>query len=44
MLHIKSVEYISEFKLWVDFNDGTAGLVDFKDQLAGPVFEPLRDE
>ena len=44
MLHIKSVKYISEFKLWVAFDDGTEGQVDFKGQLQGPIFEPLKDE
>ena len=44
MLHIKSAKYISGFKIWIDFDDGTSGEVDLKDSLHGPVFEPLRDE
>ena len=44
MLHIKSVKYISEFKLWVAFDDGTEGPVDFKGQLKGPIFKPLEDK
>lgn len=44
MLHIKSAKYITDFKLWIAFDDGTAGEVDLADKLEGPVFEPLRDK
>lgn len=43
MLHIKSVRYVSEFTLWVVFDDGTEGQVDLDGQLQGPIFAPLRD-
>lgn len=43
MLHIKSVKYISEYKIWVAFDDGTDGEVDLRDSLSGPVFAPLTD-
>ena len=43
MLHIKSVKYISEYKIWVAFDDGTDGEVDLRDSLLGPVFAPLTD-
>ncbi|WP_198242967.1 DUF2442 domain-containing protein [methane-oxidizing endosymbiont of Gigantopelta aegis] len=43
MLHIKSVKHISEYKLWLAFDDGTAGEVDLANALNGPVFEPLKD-
>jgi hypothetical protein len=36
-------EYRDEFKIWVVFNDGVEGTVDFSDWLSGPVFEPLKD-
>lgn len=44
MLHIKSVNYLSDFRLWVAFNDGTEGMVDFAGQLKGPIFAPLCDK
>ncbi|MDP2140103.1 MAG: DUF2442 domain-containing protein [Gammaproteobacteria bacterium] len=44
MLHIKSVKYISGFRIWVAFDDGTKGEVDLEGYLQGPVFEPLNDQ
>ena len=44
MIHIKSVKYISDFKLYVAFDDGTEGEVDLKGHLEGPIFEPLKDK
>ncbi len=43
MLHVKSAKYLSGFKLWVAFDDGTSGEVDLEGVLNGPVFEPLQD-
>lgn len=43
MLHIKSAKHVSDFTLWVSFDDGTSGSVDLKDVLNGSVFLPLRD-
>jgi hypothetical protein len=43
MLHIKSARYLTGFKLWIAFDDGTDGEVDLEGVLEGPVFEPLRD-
>lgn len=36
-------EHVSEFKLRLQFDDGTVGIVDFKRWLTGPVFAPLKD-
>jgi hypothetical protein len=43
MLHVKSAKYLSGFKLWVAFDDGTAGEVDLDGVLKGPVFDSLQD-
>ncbi|WP_447955990.1 DUF2442 domain-containing protein [Vreelandella sp. EE7] len=43
MLHIQSVEYVTGYKIWVAFDDGTSGQVDLDGVLSGPVFEPLKD-
>lgn len=43
MLHIKSAKYLSDYKLWIAFDDGTAGEVDLVDELKGSMFEPLKD-
>lgn len=44
MLHIKSVKYVSDYTLWVAFDDGSEGRVDLQGQLHGPVFDPLKDK
>jgi hypothetical protein len=36
-------EYRGEHRIYLAFNDGVEGTVDFSAWLQGPVFEPLRD-
>ena len=43
MLHVKTAKYISGFKLWLAFDDGTSGEVDLSSSLKGSIFEPLKD-
>ena len=43
MLEVVAAEYVSGYKIRVEFNTGVCGEVDLGDALWGPVFEPLRD-
>lgn len=43
MVHVKTVRYLQDYKIWVVFDDGSAGEVDLEGALHGPVFEPLKD-
>jgi len=43
MLHIKAAKHISDFKLWLSFDDGSSGEVDLIGTLIGPIFEPLKN-
>lgn len=43
MLHIKAAKHISDFKLWLSFDDGSSGEVDLIGTLIGPMFEPLKN-
>jgi len=43
MLHITSAEYLEEYRVLVEFNDGTTGIADFSQSLEGNIFLPLRD-
>lgn len=43
MLHVKSAKHVSDFILWVAFDDGTSGNVDLSGVLKGSVFQPLQD-
>ena len=36
-------EYVSDFVIRIRFDDGREGIVDLREELWGPVFEPLRD-
>jgi len=36
--------YVGDYVIWLRFNDGVEGEIDLKDELWGPVFEPLKDK
>jgi hypothetical protein len=43
MLAVTTAEYVEAYKIRLCFNNGEAGVVDLRDSLWGPMFEPLRD-
>ena len=43
MHFVKDVEYLSEYKLLLSFEDGSVRQVDLAPHLDGEVFEPLKD-
>jgi len=43
LVDVVEARYVSGYTLWVRFEDGVEGEVDFSDDLHGGVFEPLRD-
>ena len=43
MIRVTDARHVRDYVVWVRFNDGTQGNVDLSDELAGTVFEPLRD-
>jgi len=42
-LHIEEAKYLDGHRVWLKFSDGADGQVDLKNELDGPVFEPLKD-
>jgi hypothetical protein len=44
MPKLVDAEYRGQFRAWLRFADGAQGEIDFKDELWGEVFEPLKDE
>ena len=42
-LHVTNASYLSEHRVWLEFNNGTAGEVDLRGELTGEIFEPLND-
>ncbi len=43
MPRLLEARYVRDFVIWVRFDDGSQGEVDFSGELDGPVFQPLRD-
>jgi hypothetical protein len=43
MLEVTCAEYVEDHKIRLRFSNGETGVVDLKDSLWGPMFEPLRD-
>ena len=42
-LEIINANYLSEFKISLNFNTGDTKIVDFQNELSGSIFEPLKD-
>jgi hypothetical protein len=43
VIWVTEAVYRDEFQIFLKFNDGTSGLVDLKNKLNGPIFEPLAE-
>ena len=44
MLHVTDAKYVSDYSIWLSFDDGSKGVVNLNNHLKGPVFEPLKDK
>lgn len=40
---VTRAEHVGDYRVWLEFNDGTSGEVDLESRLYGEVFEPLKD-
>ncbi len=43
MIRVTEAKWVRDFVIHLRFNDGLEGDVDLRDDLYGPMFEPLRD-
>jgi hypothetical protein len=43
MLEVVKAHYQDGYRIWVEFNNGAAGIADLSAALWGPMFEPLKD-
>ncbi|MFQ5896286.1 MAG: DUF2442 domain-containing protein [Nitrospinota bacterium] len=41
--HVTEARHVTGYIVWIRFKDGTEGEIDLGPELAGPVFEPLRN-
>ncbi len=42
-IHIKKADYISEYKIKLEFNNNESGIIDLANELNGEIFEPLKN-
>jgi hypothetical protein len=43
MIEVKNAHYVEDYSIWVEFNNGKAGIIDLKNELWGNVFDALKD-
>lgn len=43
MIRVTDAAYLGDLRVRLAFNDGTEGVVDFRERLDGPIFKPLND-
>ncbi len=43
MIYVTSAKYEGDYKIWCQFSNGKSGVVNLKDELWGPIFEPLKE-
>lgn len=41
MLHVTNAEYRGDYRIWLEFNDGSSGEADLRSALTGSIFAPL---
>ena len=44
MPRLVEARYLRDYVIWLRWNDGTQGEVDLREELDGPIFEPLKDQ
>ena len=40
--HIIEAKYLKDYKIWIKFEDGKNGVLDFSNEFDGPIFLPLK--
>ena len=43
MLEVINANYEDDYKIWLEFNNGSTGIADLRDDLWGTMFESLND-
>jgi hypothetical protein len=43
LLHVTKAEYVEDYKIYFEFNNGVKGIANLEGRMRGPVFEPHKD-
>jgi len=43
MIEVRRARHLDNYRIEIEFSTGQSGIVDLRESLWGPVFEPLRD-
>jgi hypothetical protein len=41
---VQEVRYKGDYRVWLKFSDGIEGEIDLREELWGPIFEPLKEK
>ncbi len=44
MPRLVEARYVRDYVIWLRWSDGSQGEVDLREELDGPIFEPLKDQ
>jgi hypothetical protein len=44
MLHVNQAKYLSDYRVWLSFDNNVSGEIDLFPELWGEMFEPLKDK
>ena len=44
MLHVNQAKYLSDYRVWLSFDNNVSGEIDLSPELWGEMFEPLKDK
>jgi hypothetical protein len=44
MLHVNQAKYLTDYRVWLSFDNGVSGEIDLLPELWGGMFEPLKDK
>ena len=44
MPRLVDARYVRDYVIWLRWDDGSQGEVDLREELEGPIFEPLKDQ
>ncbi len=44
MLHIYQAKYLTDYRVWLSFNNNVSGEIDLSSELWGEMYEPLKDK